>query len=306
MKYFWLFLLLLVAGLGVLLAFNKTAQAQAKNMLFASPCDTPIHYRIGTVDSRFDITRETLQADINQADGIWSKVYGKNLFVYDPNAGLSVNLVYDGRQSLTNKVSQLEGELDTNKTNLKSQIDSYKQQSQDFQQRLKELNQEIDYWNSQGGAPADEYDKLTTEQNQLRDEAQQLNQIAQRLNLSTDQYNDQVNQLNQTINTFNQALTKKPEEGLYDPQKNTIDIYFDTSQAELVHTLTHEMGHALGMNHVQDPRAIMNPYTNTYIVPTNDDIQELQRVCQKQDRFEMMGKDLITWLHTLFMQYGIQ
>jgi chaperonin cofactor prefoldin len=306
MKYFWLFLLLLIAGFGALLMVSKPAQVQAKNMLYASPCDSPIHYRIGTVDSRFDITREALQSDIDQADTIWSKVYGKNLFVYDPNAGLSINLVYDGRQSLTNKVSQLEGELDTNKTNLKSQIDSYKQQSQDFQQRLKELNQEIDYWNSQGGAPADEYDKLNVEQSQLRDEAQQLNQIAQRLNLTTDQYNNQVNQLNQTINTFNQALTKKPEEGLYNPQKNTIDIYFDSSQAELVHTLTHEMGHALGMNHVQDPRAIMNPYTNTYIIPTKDDIAELHTVCQKQDRFEMMGKDLIIWLHTLLMQYGIQ
>lgn len=305
MKIFKITFISLLATAALFLYFNKNAQGYIKDYVFISPCDTPIPFRIGSVDSHFGVSTDTFKTDVAKAARIWSNVYGKNLFEYDPEAALSVNLVYDGRQSLTNKVNQLEGELNSNQTNLKTQIENYQTQSQNFRKAVEDLNNKIDYWNSQGGAPQDVYQSLVNEQNQLKNEAAQLNQIAQKLNLSTGEYNNQVNQLNQTINTFNQALSKKPEEGLYDPQKNTIDIYFDTSQNEFIHTLSHELGHALGMNHVQDPQAIMNPYTNSYITPTQDDIHELERACQKQNRFIMMTQNLLLLLHKELVSLGI-
>lgn len=39
-----------------------------------------------------------------QASQIWSSAEGQNLFVYDPQGDLSINLIYDERQSLTKKI----------------------------------------------------------------------------------------------------------------------------------------------------------------------------------------------------------
>lgn len=253
------------------------------NLLYYSPCDTPILFRIGFIDKRYDISSTDFLSDIENATQIWEQPIGKNLFHYDPKGELQVNMVYDKRQSLTNKINQIEGKLKTDKSQINSEIENYKKRGAEFNQKVNALNEKIAYWNSQGGAPEEEFNKLKAEQEALKTEAEELNALAQSLNQSTDEFNTQVGTLNSTINSFNQAISLRPEQGVYKSGEEQITIYFTQSNNELIHTLAHEFGHALRIEHINDENSIMYPYTTTVTTASPFENAFLEGYCKKRN-----------------------
>lgn len=284
MKKLLLLMFLLTA---LILIGSKDTKAAISDFFSFSICDSPISYRVDTVDPKFNLSKNEFTNDIAQAAQIWDKAVGKNLLIHDSKGDLSINLIYDERQSLTNQISQLENKVESNQQNLKPQISEYDRLSAGFKQKAADLNKEIEYWNSKGGAPPDEYSKLKDQQQELQQEASRLNTMAQSLNRSGDEYNNQVTELNQTISTYNNALSERPEEGIYKVVENRIEIYLYLNKPELIHTLAHEFGHALGIGHVNNPNAIMYAKTSQKLMLTSGDISGLQDVCRKRSVLEL-------------------
>lgn len=270
--------------------------------IYYSPCDTPILYRIETVDPQFGMSQENFLSFVKDSAQIWNNTVNKNLFEYNPQGELSISLVYDERQSLTNKINQFEEDLNTQKSSLELKVQEYKNLSSQLQQKLNDFNNKVDYWNQQGGAPKDEFDKLIAEQQELKRESDSVNEIARSLNQSTNVYNTEVGNLNQTVDTFNKALKVKPEQGVYNGNDNTIDIFFSTSNQELIHTIAHELGHATGLGHVSNKKAIMYSFTSMEIVPSLEDIKILNDVCKKRTILEVSKNKLIILLSNLEKQ----
>ncbi len=252
---------------------------QVKKALRLLPCQQPIHYRVDAVDPRFHVSREQFLANIQHATQVWSTVEGKQLFVYDEKGPLSINLIYDERQSLDSKIVQMQNSLDSQNSTIQPKIAEYQRLVAAFKPRLAAFNQKVQSINQNGGAKPDEYEQLIRERNALQAQANQINQLAHQLNQSTVAFNGQVNVLNKEIDTFNTALTQKPEEGVYIPENNKIVIYFHINDNEFVHTIAHELGHALGLDHVTDPKAIMYAMTNQNITPTTADVSALKALC---------------------------
>lgn len=296
------FKILAVLAVFVILAiyvnFNQIslfAQTKFNQYFTYSVCDKPVNYKIGTVDPGFGISKTRFLADTKTAAKIWEQAQGKELFAYDASDKtlLTINLIYDQRTSLNNQINNMEGQVKQKKQILQSDINSHRKQVADFNKRLDDfetrvdtLNQQIDNWNQKGGVPAEEYEKLITaqaglkkEQDLLQTEANSLNQLAQTLNLSTENYNLEVGKLNTTVSDFNKALGQKPEEGLYDPASNTISIYFTNNYNELIHTLAHEFGHALGIKHNSNAKSIMYPFSTQTTALSADDLNSLKTVC---------------------------
>jgi peptidoglycan hydrolase CwlO-like protein len=286
--------IILVVALGL---SNRTLLSEkADAFLYQSPCDTPKTFRIGTIDSRFGITQSELITDAREAANVWKNEAGMPLLQYDANASMPINMLYDQRQALNSQISNLDNQTSQQKNELKPEIALYEQQAADFKKKSDDLNAQIQEWNSKGGAPEDVYNKLKAQQDALQQQADQLQQKASQLNQSTDQYNQQVQQLNQKVDTFNNALQYKPEEGEYsrDGADEKIDIYFDNSRQELIHTLAHEMGHAIGLGHNNNIHSIMYPRTNMVVIPSADDISALAEVCKKRSVFVLLGENIIT------------
>lgn len=269
----------------------------ASRYIYIYPCARPILYKLGSIDPKFGVKEDTLLRDLKSAEVIWEKPTGKNIFDYDPKGSLTVNFVYDTRQALKTEINQQEKNLNSQSGSLNSQISEYQKQVADFNVRNAQLNNDISRWNSQGGAPPEEFDKLIARQKQLQQEAAGLNQLAKSLNQTAQNYNSGVVKINSTIGTFNQALTVKPEEGLYTSGTNTIDIFFITDTSELIHTLAHELGHARGIGHLDDPKAIMYPQSSTVISAASGDIQAIETICARRSYWDQVAK---------FIQFYIQ
>lgn len=285
-----------IVGIAVLLIIlailnRATLERNTHAIFYDSSCNTPIQYRIGKIDSRFGITEEKLKDDITQAGNIWSHKIGKQLFEYDDKARLVFNLEYDRRQGLNSQISDLDNGLKEKNQELEPQIEAYQARGNAFEKNIAQLNADILYWNAQGGAPAAEYEKLKSRQAELQKEADALNALGKELNQSTSQYNTKVKELNKTVKDFNEALADKPEEGLYtqDGLDSEIAIYFVNTQEEIIHTLAHEMGHALGIDHNNNPESIMYPKTNDVTVPSPEDQESLKSVCAEQSRVKLIA-----------------
>lgn len=280
-----LILFILISLLMGVFAFKEPITAFSEKIIYHSPCETPKTYRIGSIDPKYNMTEDEFIARIDDADDIWSNTYGKNLFVYDPEGDIEVNLVYDQRQFLSTQISDLNSKVKDQQKALDPEIANYKNRSADFRSKVSKLNSDIEYWNERGGATPEEYESLKSRQTALKQEAEVLQSEAARLNQSTDEYNSQVGQLHKTVDSFNQELAFKPEEGeyVYDNGKQTINIYFGTSQTELVHTLAHELGHALGISHNNNEMAIMYPQTTDTTILSIEDRAGLGKACEKRN-----------------------
>lgn len=287
-KFFRVFSVFLI-GIIALYLVSPLLSDFADKYLTYSVCDKPVYYRIGTVDSRFNVSGQEFLDDVQSSAAAWNLAWEKKLLFYSnsPKA-LTINLIYDNRQQVKDEVSKLEVNIKGEDKSLKAKIADYEARVAKFQQGVKSLNERILQLNAQGGATFEEYDKLIKEQAALEDEAAKLNAIAKNLNRSTDLYNSEVANLNQAIDSFKAVLSVKPEEGLYDPSLNKIDIYFNNSKEELVRTIMHELGHSLGLGHIPDKNSIMYSMTNQITQLSPADIKALNYLCRRQSIPELI------------------
>jgi hypothetical protein len=276
------------------------------------PCKEPIPYVIGTFDKDFKISEDYFLDALAEAEAIWEKPSGLDLFNYAPadteTDTLKVNLIYDYRQQATSTLGSLgiavkntQASYDSLKAKFLALKSEYEKLKNTFEASVLAFNKkndayekEVKSWNSKGGAPKSEYEKLEDTRVVLERESKALKATQDRLESMVDEINAMVVVLNRMAvalnlsvdkyNTINVARGESFEEGVYtsDGATRKIDIFEFSSRDKLVRVLAHELGHALALEHVADPKAIMYELNQgESLALTDADLNALKIQCGK-------------------------
>ena len=266
-----------------------------------SPCTKPMGFKIGTFDSRFGLTKTQFIKEIEQSGEVWGEAIDKKLFYYDEKGSLTINLIYDSRQAITEDVNYLALEIENSKQNAEALRMSYEQEKvlydkdstqltkdiANFQLRYDAYTSKVASYNASGGAQKIEYEAMMSELANLKQESKILEErrlaliyYVESINKKVSRYNEFVTYVNSLIRKSNALGANKFTEGRFTPYTNVIDIYQYNDSIKLRRLLIHELGHVLGINHTKNIQSIMYSFNSaTTTMLSKEDLTELKKVC---------------------------
>lgn len=302
--YSALFILMVFAG-WLLLSNGLTVKVSNQN---AAPlCQEPLTYKLGDIDSRFNITKKELTQIMKEVENVWESEVNKNLIELSRDGQLSLNLVYSNEQKRTDAERQFSDRITAKEQQTSVVKKEHNRLSNQYENAEHNLRQTLEKYNSKassynqlaqkwdGGKATSEIitkfktleEKINILETTLERKKENLAALRKRTNTKTEQLNNLIKEHNNLIAEYNSRFSKprKFDQGRFVKQgtEQEINIYQFGNRAQLKIVLAHEFGHAMGLDHVSNPKSIMHKMMAeqdmTDLQLTKEDISALKKQC---------------------------
>jgi len=271
------------------------------------PCGRPISYRLGAIDTRFGLTSDEVLEGLRQAESLWGHAMGRDLFAHDPRAALTVTLVYDERQQTTQTSQRLWSSMRQAQASHAEVWRSYAEWRETYerrartyeatyaayQERAAAYNAQMQQWSARGGVPREaqagleaERSRLQAMRSELETERMAIESLAGTVRSLAEKGNALAEAHNRDVVTFNSryGAPRQFHKGEFDGREITVFEFHDMQDFTLL--LAHELGHALGLGHVDDPAAVMHAVGGEQALEplrlTAADLAALQKLCGRR------------------------
>jgi hypothetical protein len=254
-------------------------------------CDGPISWRVAYVDPRFGLAPAAVEAAAREAAELWTDGSGRPLFVRDSLLGMPIRLVYDERQARTDERVRAEqvqrrAEVDVDAEGDElgrawgAHMDARRRNLAEWAQHdagVAAHNAAVQRWNSAGNVPPDTVDAFTAREERFRLRGLRLLDAARRLQAAEEELRARERALSEARAALDADAARLA--GAYPPQEMESGTYLEAqatdvagmgvtlreirifrfgSRQDLIGVLAHELGHALGLPHVDFPGAVMS------------------------------------------------
>ena len=245
---------------------------------------------------------------MNDVESLWADAGGKNLVTYSDTGRVAINFIYsdeqqftESKQQLSQRIDRLQQEFSKLQQNFQLLSSQYKAQVNQYQRKLSEFNSLVDDYNNRVSELNNRGTATKTQEQQLNEKKQQIDQLKSTLeqeqreledfrrevNRMSTQLNALSNQQNILVSHYNDRFGNRKEfdQGNYTRlgNKESINIYQFDDIDNLRLVLAHEVGHALGLGHVDNPRSVMHYLMEKQNASnpqlTDEDISALQQIC---------------------------
>lgn len=282
-------LLTTLAITALVLAIKYGFEHKLPGSLASGPCSDEITYSVGIINPIYNLKEQELKEILKDIGGVWSQTTGKNLFKHSKDGNITVNIIYDEQQQFLNKEQSASSRIRLEKLSFKTAEDELLRFQKRYEQKKNEYDGLIEKYNRLRKSPA-----LKTTRGKLERKAEEINQTRNELNDLGSRINEKAavvnrisSRIEQMIADYNKSYSSPQEFNQGNYQKTIdgemINIYSYGDLDELRLVLAHEMGHALGLQHVQNSKSVMyylmqNQQTDS-LAFTKEDIIALKSRC---------------------------
>lgn len=275
----------------------------------ALPCATPITVTIGTIDPEFQIERTTLEAALRNATNEWNTATGREWFIVSPEGGISINLLFDGRQADLDELKEAERNLDEEIDRVTHAQEEHDRESREVQSTVTQFNQERDRYENAVATFNADVSRVQAAGSIDKDLANSFHQREKELSILRRNVEAAADTIKKLVDELNQRALSTQQDGERLAQKiaqlkerfpprlireaehrkgafvNEINVYTFSSVRDLHYALLHELGHTLGLEHSAERAAIMSPIRetgSTQYTLTPSDIAAARKICESK------------------------